>query len=180
MKEYTYYIYHVKGVKIGLTTDIERRMEQQGFTEYEVLMVEKGNYDYGWVMGDIELKLQKEYGYKVDNSHYMISRNNRYKFGNPEDQSRYSLMVKNRHIFERLPKEVVSENSKRVWREKKEVMYNAALENIKKATASAAKSPNRASLQLYYCEDCDKDIKGAGAAGRHGKSNNHKTYKKEI
>lgn len=176
-KIYNYYIYHIEGIKIGLTTNIEHRMEEQGFTNYEILIEEQGDYDYGWIMGDKELELQKEYGYNVDKTHYMVSRNNRHKWGNSEDQSKYSKQVKNRYIFNNTSEEN-SKYAKIAWDKHRDKMLVAAKDNIKLATNAAAKSPNRASLQLYYCEDCCKDIKGAGAAARHGKSQGHKTYKK--
>ena len=66
-------IYHIPGVKIGCTSVLELRMEQQGFTEWEILE----EHTDGWLAGDRELELQKEYGYPVDKSHYMISVQNR-------------------------------------------------------------------------------------------------------
>ena len=60
-----YYLYHIPGKKIGVTTDLyERVTNQQGYEpgEYEVI---------GWsedidVISKRELELQKEYGYRVD------------------------------------------------------------------------------------------------------------------
>ena len=77
MKTYTYYIYHIDGVKIGCTTELEKRMREQGFTEWEILWQQDGDYEFGWIAGDKELELQKEYGLPVDTSHYMITRENR-------------------------------------------------------------------------------------------------------
>jgi len=57
-------------------------MKEQGFTEWEILWQEDGDWDFGWIAGDKEIELQKEYGYEVDKSHYQISRINRAK-GNP-------------------------------------------------------------------------------------------------
>jgi hypothetical protein len=76
---YTYYIYHIEGIKIGCTTDLIKRMADQGFTEWEILWQEEGDYDFGWIAGDKEIELQKEYGLPIDNSNYQISRNNRAK-----------------------------------------------------------------------------------------------------
>lgn len=77
MKNYTYYIYHIEGNKIGCTTDLEKRMRDQGFTEWEILWQEDGDYDHGWIAGDKELELQKQYSYRVDDCHYQVSRENR-------------------------------------------------------------------------------------------------------
>ena len=64
-----YYIYHIQGVKIGMTDDLLRRMKEQGFTKWEVLEV----HTDPWLGGDRELELQAEYGYRVDSCHYMVS-----------------------------------------------------------------------------------------------------------
>lgn len=69
----SYYIYHIPGKKIGCTTQYPKRCIDQGFHNYELLET----HEDGWLAGDRELQLQKEYGYDIDNSHYMISRNNR-------------------------------------------------------------------------------------------------------
>jgi len=65
MTEEKYYLYHIPGKKIGVTTDLyERVTNQQGYEpgEYEVI---------GWsddidIVSKKELELQKKYGYKVD------------------------------------------------------------------------------------------------------------------
>jgi transposase len=62
-----YYIYHIAGVKIGCTSDLQKRMSEQGFTEWEILET----HTDGWQAGDREIELQKEYGYRVDHIHYM-------------------------------------------------------------------------------------------------------------
>ena len=74
----TYYIYHIPGKKIGVTRDLEKRVtEQQGYEphEYEVL-AEYKDIDLASVM---EIGLQKEYGYRVDETPY-----NKLKFNNKE------------------------------------------------------------------------------------------------
>ena len=84
MQTYTYYIYHIPGVKVGCTNELENRMADQGFTEWEILET----HEDGWLAGDREIELQKEYGYRVDTIHYMISRENRSKWN---DQTRHPL-----------------------------------------------------------------------------------------
>jgi len=79
MKIYTYFIYHIPGVKIGCTTDLEKRMNDQGFTEWDILWQQRGNYEFGWVAGDKEKELQELYGLPIDKNHYMIARNARLK-----------------------------------------------------------------------------------------------------
>ena len=72
----TYYIYHITGVKIGCTSQIEKRMSDQGFTEWEILE-EHTCID---TVSIREIELQKEYGYPVDKSLYSVSVANRPKW----------------------------------------------------------------------------------------------------
>ena len=74
---YTYYIYHIPGEKIGCTTDLVKRMKNQGFTNWEILWQEEGDYEFGWIAGEKEIELQKQYGLPVDTINYQQSRMNR-------------------------------------------------------------------------------------------------------
>jgi len=65
----TYHIYHIPGRKIGVTQNLEARVHtQQGYGpgEYEVLAT-SDDID---AISELELQLQKEYGYKVDRELY--------------------------------------------------------------------------------------------------------------
>ena len=68
----TYYIYHIRGIKIGCTKNLIKRMREQGFTEWEILET----HTDGWLAGDREIELQKEYGLPVDTVHYMVALQN--------------------------------------------------------------------------------------------------------
>ena len=71
-----YYLYHIPEKKIGVTRDLENRVEkQQGYEEdeYEVLEM-SDDIDF---ISNRELELQKEYGYRVDDVPY-----NKLKFNN--------------------------------------------------------------------------------------------------
>ena len=57
-----YYIYHIKGVKIGCSKNPKKRVKGQGYTDFEILE----SYDSKSVAAQREIELQKEYGYKVD------------------------------------------------------------------------------------------------------------------
>ena len=57
-----YHIYHIKGVKIGCSTDPKRRARQQNATEYEIL---ESHCDID-VASKREKELQEQYGYRVD------------------------------------------------------------------------------------------------------------------
>ena len=54
-----YYIYHVKGHKIGVTTNPKRRMKEQGFINYEILEYWEDIYK----VSEREIELQNQYGY---------------------------------------------------------------------------------------------------------------------
>lgn len=81
-----YYIYHIPGVKIGCTKQFEKRISAQGFTDYEILE----QHEDGWIAGDRELELQKEYDYPVDAVHYMISLQNSGVRKNTQDREHQS------------------------------------------------------------------------------------------
>ena len=67
----TYTIYHINGDKIGVTTNIKRRMREQGFSNWEILEEHTDIY----IASDREIELQKQYGYRVDEQPYYISIN---------------------------------------------------------------------------------------------------------
>ena len=73
-----YYLYHVPGVKIGVTTNLEDRVErQQGYypEEYEVIM---STTDID-LISEKERQLQKALGYKVDMKLYSKLKCNKMK-----------------------------------------------------------------------------------------------------
>jgi len=73
-----YYLYHIPGKKIGVTTNLEERVtNQQGYEphEYEVLSESE---DIDWI-SELEINFQKVFGYKVDRQLYKDLHNNNYK-----------------------------------------------------------------------------------------------------
>ena len=73
----TYAIYHVPGIKIGVTNNIKHRVEdQQGYSEdeYEILEM-SDDIDY---ISKRELYLQERYGYRVDRQLYKDLFNNNF------------------------------------------------------------------------------------------------------
>ena len=71
-----YYLYHIPGKKIGVTRDLENRViEQQGYEphEFEVVYATEDITE----ISEMEINMQKEYGYRVDEVPY-----NKLKFNN--------------------------------------------------------------------------------------------------
>tara|TARA_R100001594_G_scaffold81143_1_gene115696 strand:- start:187 stop:1107 length:921 start_codon:yes stop_codon:yes gene_type:complete len=69
MTDKIYYLYHIPGIKIGVTTDLKERVEhQQGYNEgeYQVIM-STSDID---LVSEKEILLQKALGYKVDRKLY--------------------------------------------------------------------------------------------------------------
>ena len=64
-----YYIYHIKGKKIGCTQHPKRRTKIQGFNNYEILEEHTDIY----LASNRELELQKQWGYSVDRKPYWKS-----------------------------------------------------------------------------------------------------------
>jgi NTP pyrophosphatase (non-canonical NTP hydrolase) len=72
----TYYLYHIPGKKVGVTTDLKRRVEdQQGYGPGEYEIIETSD-DIDFISAG-EIIMQKCYGYKVDEVPY-----NKLKFNN--------------------------------------------------------------------------------------------------
>ena len=72
----TYYLYHIPGKKVGVTTNLEERVhKQQGYYpgEYEIIET-SDDIDF---ISEGEIIMQKHYGYKVDEVPY-----NKLKFNN--------------------------------------------------------------------------------------------------
>lgn len=61
-----YYIYHIEGIKIGVSINPEKRTLDQGFTSYQILETHTNIYE----VSKREKQLQRQYGYKVDGSDY--------------------------------------------------------------------------------------------------------------
>ena len=57
-----FYIYHIPGVKIGCTNNLQRRIKEQKFNHYELLEEHLDKL----TASIRESELQKQYGYKVD------------------------------------------------------------------------------------------------------------------
>ncbi len=73
----TYCIYHIPGVKIGVTNNIRHRVEeQQGYKEGEYEIVEMSD-DIDYISAK-ELVLQRKYGYRVDQKPYSELFNNNF------------------------------------------------------------------------------------------------------
>lgn len=63
-----YYIYHIKGVKVGCTTDLKKRVElAQGYSDYEVLYKTRNIIN----ASTAEIYYQNKYKYKTDKNSYL-------------------------------------------------------------------------------------------------------------
>ena len=68
-KSKRYYLYHVKGLKIGVTSNVKRRVEEeQGFSpgEYEIL----ASSDDKEIISRMEFDQQRKFGYSTDRESY--------------------------------------------------------------------------------------------------------------
>jgi len=75
----TYYLYHIPGKKIGITKDLQKRVEdQQGYERGEYHVIYEGE-DIDNI-SRLEIQLQKQFGYRVDEVPY-----NKLKFNKKEN-----------------------------------------------------------------------------------------------
>ena len=64
-----YCIYHIPGIKIGCSSEIDIRVKCQGFDSYEILEEHTDIY----IASKREIELQKQYGYKIDTVPYYVT-----------------------------------------------------------------------------------------------------------
>lgn len=147
---YTYYVYHIPGIKIGCTTDLNKRMKDQGFTNWEILWQEDGNYEFGWIAGNKEIELQKQYGYKIDNNNYQISRNNR------------RLSELNKLESKKIYNYRTSESSSRGG-----ITTTKNINHQKNAAKASINSLKHNTKQTYICELCGRIIISLGGLNSH-------------
>ena len=98
-----YYIYHIKGVKIGVSTEPQIRVKNQGYIDFEIL---EEHTDINLV-SNRETELQKEYGYRVDRVPYKISSKQTKPYTLTLDEQKYvqSHYYKANNQFTKIPKE---------------------------------------------------------------------------
>jgi len=81
----TYYLYHIPGKKIGITKDLEKRVEeQQGYNEgeYDIIL----QTDDITIASELEIQYQKALGYRVDEVPY-----NKLKFNKEENDMNINI-----------------------------------------------------------------------------------------
>ena len=88
-----HYLYHIPGKKIGVTRNLTSRVtEQQGYAsdEYEVLLT-SDDIDY---ISNMEIELQKSYGYKVDRTLYKnLTKSNQMDINATEQTSTFPVPI---------------------------------------------------------------------------------------
>ena len=87
-----YYIYHIPGKKIGVTRNLNKRVtEQQGYAsdEYEVLL---SSTDIN-LISNMEIELQKPYGYKRDRTLYKNLFKSNMKINPTEQTSTFPVTI---------------------------------------------------------------------------------------
>ena len=87
-----YYLYHIPGKKIGVTTDLYNRVEcQQGYgpEEYQVILTSE---DIDFISNE-EIELQKFYGYRVDMKPYNKLKCNNMKINVTEQTTTFPCPV---------------------------------------------------------------------------------------
>jgi hypothetical protein len=88
-----YYIYHIPNIKIGCSTVPSIRVNEQGYTEFEILEEHADIYE----VSKREKELQKEYGLPIDNIPYYQSVLNRKKGTTKESLSKGGSAPRKHH-----------------------------------------------------------------------------------
>ena len=106
-----YKIYHIPGVKIGVSVRPNVRVDAQGYSHYEILE----EHDCIIKVSDREIELQKQYGYVVDRVPYHTFMKNRSTKGSlgrvnsPEvrERMRQSALKRKKQGAAKLTKDIV-------------------------------------------------------------------------
>ena len=64
-----YCIYHIEGIKIGCSDNVDFRVKSQGYNEYTILEEHSDIH----IASKREIQLQKEYGYPIDKIPYYLT-----------------------------------------------------------------------------------------------------------
>lgn len=145
----TYYIYHIPGKKIGCSTQPAKRVQKQGYTEFEILEQHTDIH----TADQREKELQVEYGYKVDRNSYKVAVANRPKLTN---DIRSLGGTKTYELHGGFTSEECALGGKVTGRKNVESGRVAELGRI-----SGSKIRN--------CPYCDRELKGGGAFNSHTK-----------
>ena len=149
-----YYLYHIPGKKIGVTSNLNTRVTLiQGYKEgeYEVLESSKDiNY-----ISDREIELQKSYGYKVDRRKYneLYNKSNNMNINATEQTSTFPYPIKELQT-------ALNKHNGMIW-ETQFGTFKLTDDNIKWILANAQVSmynPNRSYIynKAFY-ENCIKE-----------------------
>jgi tRNA(Ile2) C34 agmatinyltransferase TiaS len=157
-----YHIYHIPNVKIGCSTNPKLRVERQGYIDFEIL---ETHTDID-IVSKRELELQKEYGYKIDNTPYSQS-------------YEWASSGRNGHTAESYRKWF--EGSKKWKQENKELHQQFAIaggkvtgpklakRNVESGWISnLGKKMSEKNNQLQTCPHCGITTKGIGYHRWHG------------
>ena len=140
-----YYIYHIPGVKIGVSTEPEKRVANQGYSDYEILEEHTDIYE----VSSREIELQKEYGYRVDRIPYWQSK---------------ERFLKASMVSRSIPKS-------KAQLDHMSMLGKSSTKNIehqKKAAKSSVQSPNFALRKTKVCEYCGKEMRLVNYSRWHG------------
>lgn len=147
-----YYIYHIPGVKIGCTSELEKRISDQGFTDYEILETHEDIY----VASEREKELQREYGYRGDGPHYWQSIEARAASGHIGGTNNIPNLI-------RLSSEAGKKGGPITAKQNRE---SGRWDEVRLLGASAGGNVE------WHCTECDRIYKAAGAYG-HRKATGH-------
>jgi len=166
-----YYIYHIEGIKIGCTTNVRRRINQQKFDNYEIL---ETHTDID-IASKREIELQKEYGYKTDTTIYKQTfdwgKSGRIAHTQKSYQKWFDGSVKWRNENPELVKKYATMGGKVVGKElAKRNVESGHISNLGKQNAEI-------NNRIQTCPHCKIVSRGIGYIRWHGNNCKHKIVK---
>ena len=155
-----YYIYHIPNVKIGCSKNPERRVKQQGYTEFIILETHTDIQ----IASEREISLQKEYGLKVDKTLYKqtISSPTLEGIKKGGQNGFKKWMEDNPELFKEKQKEAAKLGGKKQG----PIQGNINKENGH--MSSLGKHMTEYNNRIQICPYCNKESRGVGYLRWHG------------
>jgi hypothetical protein len=145
-----YYIYHIEGVKIGVSTNPQKRVQDQGYTDFEILEEHTDIY----VVSDREKELQKQYGYRVDTNPYWMTIQKRSLAGTVGNKK---IKEEGKGIYS-WTKEDYSTHNKQNGLKAVESGQLASVRNVEKSLEIGRNGPNGPNKQRWLCPGPEQHI----------------------
>jgi hypothetical protein len=146
-----YTIYHIPGIKVGCSENVEKRIKQQGYTEYEVIEIIETRKE----ASDREIYWQEKLGYGRDSwNTYLGTRIAGLYAIKPEALAKKSQTIKNSEAWKNaIPKRAATWSNKVRNSETLQAMFREKQKNMMTPEAQIKRIESKKKIVLQYHKD---------------------------